>query len=226
MDKLSLYEILSFVVPGFVAVQLFQFVSADFSVSISTTEWSVIKESLVLFSASLFFGILIHFVTLECLIKVNIYKTYLYQSTQEIASKNPFLTSIIPFLNDEFYKSVENTGVKRNDHTDLADNLFDFAYYDLELKDKITPAKNFQSIYFGVRNIFTLGLGFVLFILYMIGKREIGWSCCVEKTILYKTLICSFIVLFTSFFIARWLRKKMVEKVLWGFYVERVNQNK
>ncbi len=160
MDKLSLYEILSFVIPGLVLLKIIELYNEKVFDGLPLIESdSKISESIMLFGISLFIGIFIHIATFRLLKtqKLKWYKKLLFKSPQNICDKNDFIKPVIPFLNSE-YNNLRKHEMPAGKENELETNLFDFAYLYLEVNDKITPAKNFQSLYFLFRNLFTICL--------------------------------------------------------------------
>ena len=124
----------------------------------------------------------------------------------------------------------EYSKLRKHDEEDVNENeaenhLFDFAYYYLEVNDKISAAKNFQSLYFWFRNMFTVSclLIPVSMVITAIALYK-GYACTRSDTaILIMTI--NLIMLFIIIPAARWLREKYIEKVLWSYYIERIHQN-
>lgn len=223
MDKFSLYEFLSFVVPGFIALQIVEFFNSSiFEQAPLLSFESNIQESFVLFCLSLFAGIFVHIITFK-MIKYRWYEQIIYKSTQDITLKSTFIQRVIPFLNDD-YKKTRRHEEKDPKGNESAPNLFDFAYYYLETNDKITPAKNFQSLYFWLRNMFTLFL-MTIPVIFLLWLGSFFIESIEDKT----TLLFCFLISITAITIivvpmANWLREKLVSKIFWGYYVERVHQ--
>lgn len=224
MDKLSLYEILSYLVPGFIASQLinFYYVNVFNQNSLINEESSNLETSFILFIIALFLGIFTHIITFR-LINFKWIKKLIYRSPQQISSSNDFVKRVIPFLNDEYKKLRKH---KENElTTNEADvNLFDFAYFYLEVNDKVTPAKNFQSLYFAFRNMFTLSLLTILItIITLISGVFINFEDSIYKD-LKQLLFITLLVMPIIIICANWLREKLVEKIFWSYYIERVHQ--
>lgn len=230
MDKLSLYEILSFVVPGFVAYKIVESIHVCFFNGNQFLESDNIGDSLLLFCLALFIGVCVHFITMNIFLNYKWYKKLLYESPSLIVMKTSKIIKITPFLNEEYFKIKKHKEeIEISDEKIIAEGLFSFAYYYLEVNDKITQSKNFQSFYFAFRNICTLFILFVpiYFILLIFGY--INNYCLYKINLLNNFLLLFSIITFISVFIARWLRKKMIERVLWSYYIERVhkkNENK
>lgn len=225
MDKLSLYEILSFVIPGFILINVFEFYnSVIFKNGDLLSKGSNLEESILLFCLSLFLGVIVHIVTFRFLktSRLKWYKKLIFKSPQEITSDNDFIKKVIPFLNEDYLKTQQHNE-KVPESNEVANYLFDFAYLYLEVNDKITPAKNFQSMYFWFRNMFTIGLflipfSFIICIVTFFNKME--------NDLIMKSFFMFLITLTITLILiptANWLREKLMEKVFWSYYVERVH---
>lgn len=224
MDKLSLYEILSFLVPGFIATQLINYYYVDvFSQpNLLSNDTFNLESSFLLFILALFLGILTQILTFRFL-NWKWIKKLVFKSPQQISVENDFVQRAIPFLNAE-YKLLRKHGEKEPKPNEADAYLFDFAYLYLEVNDKVTPAKNFQSLYFAFRNVFSLCL-ITLFVtaLTLLISFFVDLGCYTIfklKSLFFITLIITPLIIIG----ARWLREKLVEKVFWSYYVDRVHE--
>ena len=228
MEKFSLYEILSFLLPGFVLiaiVQLYQKYVFECKYLLFSSD-SKFSESIILLCLSLFAGIIIHVLTFWIIKqkKISWFEKIIMPGVQEISVKNKFIQRSIPFLNKEYSKLRKHDEEAVNEN-EAENHLFDFAYYYLEVNDKISAAKNFQSLYFWFRNMFTVSclLIPVSMVITAIALYK-GYACTRSDTaILIMTI--NLIMLFIIIPAARWLREKYIEKVLWSYYIERIHQN-
>lgn len=217
MEKLSLYELLSYVLPGFVVLELSKwygsfFIDANFNLDGSQS------NSLLQFVIALFLGIIIHVLTFKIFMKRNWYKNLIYISVQKISVENKFIQSAIPFLNKHYIAHRKHTEKPVNEN-EAENNLFDYAYYYLEINDKIAAAKSFQSLYFLFRNFFTITLIFLpITVITIVILYTQNYCCCLQRTVL-TALILLIIIAFVLVYIGRWLREKTVEKVIWSYYV-------
>lgn len=225
MDKLSLYEILSFVIPGFILLKIIELYNEKvFHGNPFLQLDSKLSESIVLFGISLFIGIFIHIATFRLLKtqRLKWYKKLLFKTPQVICEKNDFIKPIIPFLNTE-YNNLRKHEISIKKENELEANLFDFAYIYLEVNDKITPAKNFQSLYFLFRNLFTLCLllfpASIFIYLYSLIKDFLSFQINYALGLMLANIAIALIIIPA----ANWLREKLIEKVLWSYYVERVH---
>lgn len=227
MDKLSLYEILSFVVPGFIFISVIEVYNTFVfgNPSFFSNGENKLEDSLLLFCLSLFIGIIIHIVTFRFLktSKLKWYKKLIFKNVNDIVITNEFIQKAIPFLNAD-YRIVREHYEDEISSDKVANNLFDFAYLYLEVNDKISSAKNFQSMYFWFRNMFTIcillaPISIIILIVVYLNNYEdsqVNYSLFIA----IGTLVVGLILIPT----ANWLREKLIEKVLWSYYVERVHQ--
>lgn len=224
MDKLSIYEILSFVVPGFVAIEITNLYSVHVFGAAALFTTDNIGDSLKLFCASLFLGVVIHVLTFKLFFRWEWYVNKVFPKTQEIKYTG-FTRQIIPFLNKEYERIKQHGTDKKFDENVPAENLFDFAYFYLEANDKIASAKNFQSIYFWFRNLFTICLILLpvstVILIYTAVATFDSVSVKNAALMIGITLIAMFVIVP----VARWLRIKMVDRVFGGYYAERIHQN-
>lgn len=221
MDKFSIYELLSFLVPGFISLYLIN----DFIFHLTSYEylftWSGYEENLMIAILSLIIGLTIHYILTPFLLKIKFLEKLLIPSIQSI-KYNPFIKSIIPFLN-ETYKSDKKHSAKFYEKDDVpAENLFDFAYFYLESNQKIAPTKNFQSIYFFIKNMFTIVLIVSLVSLTMLIWHLISPLSTDEFNYLVKTLLYSTIGIVLTVKLSKIIRTKMAERVFGNFYLELI----
>lgn len=223
MDKLSLYEILSFFIPGFILIKIIEvYYHAVFHFNkLFFTECNF-SESIMFLTLSLFVGIIIHVLSFRILNSplLKWYNKLIYKPVPEIIKKSKFIEKPIDFLNSE-YKRIRKHDEVKNDNYEK--HLFDFAYYYLEINNKISPAKSFQSLYFWFRNMFTINLFLfpISIIIYIIA--QVKYDSRSQITSL-EIIILSIILGVLIVPIANWLRKKLVERVLWSYYIERVHE--
>jgi hypothetical protein len=223
MDKLSLYELFSFVIPGGIALHLLNWCSVNILQMGTVFSINDLSSSLTVLLCALFIGVLLHLLTFSLFMKYKSYNQIIYKSVQEI-NLDEYTISIIPFLNKEYENSKQHTIEKIENYNVPAQYLFDYAYYYLEVNGKNTQAKNFQSLYFFFRNLFTLSIIaiFLLFITIMYSAfNSLGVSI-ILKTVLYAGGFIG--VMCITVPVANWLRKKMIITVFGSYYADRVHQ--
>ena len=227
MEKFSFYETLSFLIPGFILLSIISmYLQFVFGVSDLINLESKFEENILLICLSLFAGIGLNALT-SWLFKCKYFKwikDMIMPSVQKISENNSFIQKTIPFLNAEYIK-LRKHDEKSVKETEAENNLFDFAYFYLEVNDKISAAKNFQSLYFWFRNMFTLSTflipaSIIIWLIAIIGDYN-------SKQELFArwTAALNVILFFLLIPIARWLREKTVEKIMWSYYVERIHLN-
>lgn len=231
MNKLSLYEILSFMVPGYILISIVELYNQlVFSGNPLFNIKSDVEKSMLYLALSLFVGLAIHIFTFE-LIKLSEkkkqifgwYNRIVYQTVQSLSKNNEFLIKIIPFLNKEYRK------ISKHDEDAVKESkaeyyLFDIAYFYLETNDKITASKNYQSLYFWFRNMFTISLFLIPFslIVWIISFSDNFTS--EERCYALAILTLNSFLIFIISIITRWLRKKFVIKVLYSYYSIRIHE--
>lgn len=222
MEKLSIYELLSYILPGFLVVLIFDLYHHTIFGENYLLESESIGESLVIFFISLFLGIMIHVLTFKIFMPKKWYQSLMYRDVSLIVESHDELKKIVPFLNQE-YKILREHEELPAEEGQIEKNLFDFAYYYLETNDKIGPSKSFQSIYFCFRNVFTIGLFLLpislfiaIFTLFYCFPQDV---ICISWTISGVNLLILVLIVPT----ASWLRVKMVERILRSYYSERIH---
>ncbi len=226
MERLSLYEFLSFVMPGVVVVEVSRHFLTYLPVS-TLMAWHEQSSGwvggLVYFLLVLGLGCLVHVLTFKCISSLKWYKTLVYPQMQDLKFYG-IVKAAIPFLNEHYAKAHKAKMKQPKTPMTPAKNLFDFAYYYLEAKGKIAQAKNFQGLYFLFRNLVTLAIlgvgisvtgGVLLLCLY---PKE---SLLTDVVVL---LVGSLLVMGVCTYMARWFRQKMADRVLGTYYAEIVHQ--
>ena len=209
MEKISLYDLLSILLPGAILTLAIEVMATDFGLKINNLEINNYFKLTLFLSFSIFIGSFINILTrksLKIYKKIGLYtplKT-IYKSSTEIELIKPFLKKK---MNSLAFDSKE----------EKLEQLWSVVYYELEATGKISSPKAFQSFYFFFRNFFTLGV--ILLALLIIQMSVICFS---PKYI----FLCSINILgiFLSISAARWNRVKMVERMFWTYY--SLNKNK
>lgn len=221
MNKLSVYEVLSFLVPGFAAL----FIAKQYSLLLFNyrilKNINVVEEGILYFIISLLVGLFIHIFTFYLTgisAKKKWFKLYnklVFQSVKEIADQKKGIKKTIPFLNEK-YKEIRKHNEDKSANGKIEDNLFDFAYFYLETNDKIAPSKNFQALYFMSRNLFTLFMFVSLFAVFITALSFINCESYRYKTLFI--LLVIFTLMTFLIYITKWLRRKFVSKILQSYY--------
>ena len=218
MDRLSIYELLSFVIPGTVAVELMNFSAEYVSGKAPLITAGNLSDGLLFFAIALFIGCLIHIITFR-LIKRKWYKKLACTPMDKIKNYD-YVERIFPKLKEEFCKkhSVENEDISRGE-------IFDTAYHYLEAQGKISQAKNFQSIYFLFRNIVTLSL-FVLPVSVIFFLASLFMENCLLSLKIIGIIIGTLVIGGLSSIIAQWFRVKMTDRIFGLYYAELTHNKK
>ncbi|NII28513.1 hypothetical protein HB364_25745 [Pseudoflavitalea sp. X16] len=197
MDKLSLYEFLSFFLPGITVIYImYQVMPAGYGFLKPSTD---LLDGLMISIIALATGLLVHSISFLWL-KYKWYKWLVYPSVNCIVAKDKETIKI------NYRKLKENEEHKN----DTAEEIFDKAYWYLEYHGKIDTAKMFQSMYFFLRNMVTLCL---LMIPVLSLSLIFFYSF---NTILF--IVILFLSLFAISTIANFYRRKMVGRIF-GNYV-------
>jgi hypothetical protein len=216
MNRFSLYELLSYLVPG-----LFLLVFANFYLNYVFGLNSFIKNSnlevnlLYLFGA-LFLGVVFHAYAFKHL-GLKWVRNLIYFSVDKHVKKDQDLKKVKDYLKD--YLKTEELDVE---------DYFDLGYYYLETNNQISMAKSFQSIYFWLRNTFflMLCLSVIQILLGIIFWIVIQFDN-IEYNVLYGFVffgitLCSAIILIKPI---KFYRGKMIDRVLWSYYSILVQQH-
>jgi len=209
MEKLSLYDLLSILLPGALLTLAIEVIANDFGLKIDSLEINNYFKLTLFLSSSIFIGSLINISTRRLL---KIYKkTGLFTPLKTIYKSSTELELIKPF----FKKKMNSLAF--DSKKEKLEQLWPIVYYELEATGKISSPKTFQSFYFFFRNFFTLGIILFLPLLF-----QLIFHCFSPKYI----FLCSINVLgiFLSISAAKWNRVKMVERMFWTYY--SLNKNK
>jgi hypothetical protein len=225
MDKFSLYEILSFLLPGYVLIAIFllyrELVFNFDPISNSGLGWG---GNILLLSIALFTGIILHVFTNWLVSKCKFLAKVIVPTVQNYSKKKNNTHKIIPFLNGE-YKKLRKHYEEPAKPNEAESNLFDFAYYFLEVNDKISAAKNFQSLFYWFRNLFIISFFLLPISIIIIMIIAIGDFSAEQSDISFWIAAINLIMLAIIAPTARWLRGKTIEKILWAYYVERIHKS-
>lgn len=219
MDRLSIYELLSFVVPGVIIIELMNFSAEYVFRKDRIITAGNLSEGLLFFAIALFIGCLIHIITFR-LIKRKWYKK-LACTPMDKMKNDEYITEILPHLK-EIYRA--NKGISATENISNG-SVFDTAYYYLEAQDKISQAKNFQSIYFLFRNIVTLSL-FVLPVSVIFLLASFFMNDCSLSEKIITIIIGTFVLGGLSSVIAQWFRVKMTDRIFGLYYAELTHHKK
>jgi hypothetical protein len=199
MEKFSLYEFMSFFLPGVIALS-FAYCLTDINIIVNIPKQEVIISAVFL-ASSLLAGLIIHRVTF-LFIEFKWYASLIYRTVHKIVKENKEI--------EHTYQLTKACLAKEISEGDL----FDEAYYFLEYYEKIAVTKVFQSMYFFIRNLFTLTLMSVpvLFILIIT-----HFDSSYEKYLIILGIEALVIplVLWTG----NWYRMKMIEKLFNHYYI-------
>jgi hypothetical protein len=205
MDTFSLYEFLSFFLPGVLAAFLIQqLLPNDFILFQQSTE---LVNGLIFTIASLVIGLAIHRVTF-LLLAYKWYKMLSLKPIGKIVHDNP----------ENIKVNFDKINAQFNEDGLEAGALFDKAYYYLEYKERIAPAKVFQSMYFFLRNLITF---VCLYIPLLITVLLFGNG---QQHSLIVLLLCIGVIPILALLV-QFYRMKMVERIFNTFYIAMLYKN-
>ncbi|MBK6498568.1 MAG: hypothetical protein IPG00_10565 [Saprospiraceae bacterium] len=119
------------------------------------------------------------------------------------------------------HDSTSEIVISNDKKLDYYDWTFDFAYYYLEVNDKISQAKSFQSFYFLFRNLFVMSMvHFVILALLVLVSFAKPQFSILNWDTLYMVLLLV-VLTWLIVVVTNWLRGKMIDRVLWSYYVDR-----
>lgn len=219
MDRLSIYELLSFVVPGVIMIELINFSAEYVFGKAPLITAGNLSDGLLFFAIALFIGCLIHIITFR-LIKRKWYKKLACTPMDKIEN-DEYITEILSDLK-EIYRV--NKGISEAESISNG-SVFDTAYYYLEAQGKISQAKNFQSIYFLFRNIVTLSL-FVLPVSIIFLLISFFMNDCTLSGKIITIIIGTLVIGGLSSVIAQWFRVKMTDRIFGLYYAELTHNKK
>ncbi len=212
MEKISLYDLLSVLLPGAILTLAIKMLIFDLNINLAINNFDIDKHfSLTIFlTTSIFLGSLVNALTWKA--QKFIHKDFLFGSISSVYKKIGYTTfqNIKPFFNELHIKLVGKEKSDTYTEKEKISHVWSEIYYELEAKQQIGVPKNFQSFYFFFRNFFTTGLILIIFhLVYFIFTGD------------YKYLgflgIDVFAVI-SSVLAGKWYRKKMIERLFWTYY--------
>lgn len=217
MDKLSLYDLLSFLLPGFVAAEALRLALRAGGISAPWEDMAMtdVEGGLLLLALSLVLGLMVHRLTFKAL-WYGWYRRLLYRPIAAIAAGSGELQPIHRSLN-ALAQTYTGKPFLPPPQPPAEMDLFDHAYYALEAADKIAPAKGFQSLYFFLRNIAMVSALmlplYAALLVWLLATRSIVppglWAAAAACVALLPACVWT----------ARFCRTKMVVRILWTYHV-------
>ena len=214
MEKISLYDLLSILLPGAIFTLFIEFMFFQFNWHIDNYEVNEYFKLTIFLSSSIFFGSIINILT-RALLDKYYKKTWLYKPIPDIYKKL-YSDENLPIV--KFFTKKLNE-IEDNNFNNKIESLWDEIYFELESNNKIKTAKDFQSFYFFFRNFFTLGL--LLFLVLIV--LTIGWYH--TKSVFAYLLGFDVIMMILSIISAKWNRKQMAKRLFWTYYSLHKNEN-
>lgn len=209
MEKLSLYDFLSVLLPGALLTLFIEVLASDLGLEIKGLKINQYFRLTLFLTSAIFLGSLINISTrffFKFYRKIN-----LFTSIIDIYTKSKSL-KYIRYYFDDILIDTQIPQLNTDNSNANIENLWNEIYYELEATDKIKVPKSFQSFYFFFRNFFTLGMILfpVLTFLFIYNR------CAINKyTLLF---IINIIGLLISLYVGKWYRGRMVERMFWTYY--------
>jgi len=228
MEKISLYDLLSILLPGAIFTLFIEFLFFQFNWHIDNYEVNEYFKLTIFLSSSIFFGSIINIFTRAMLNgfykKISLY-TPMYKIFKKIFTKDTILAKkyfdvkLVEIGNKLGDTNIEIDNLDDKTYHKYIEVLWDEIYFELESNNKIKVAKDFQSFYFFFRNFFTLGL-LLLFVLIVL---TIVWYN--TKHVFAYLLGFDVIMMILSIISAKWNRKQMAKRLFWTYYSLHKNEN-
>lgn len=203
MEKISLYDLLSILLPGALLTLVIEVMIYDFGLKIDGLEINNYFKLTLFLSSSIFMGSFVNILTRKFL---KLYeKIGLFTPLRKIFESSTELELIKPFLKKKMNLLAFDSKEEK------LEQLWSVVYFELEANGKISNPKAFQSFYFFFRNFFTLGVILFLPLLF-----QLIFHCFSPKYI----FLCSinFLGVFLSISAAKWNRVRMMERMFWTYY--------
>lgn len=194
MEKFSLYEFMSFFLPGVMALYIAQqLIPQEYILFHPVPDFI---NGLVFTILAVLTGLILHRATFW-FTRYTWYKKWTMRSIQQIIKENP----------KDIEVNFKKIHLHHLDEQLESEYLFDKAYYYLEYHDKIASSKTFQSMYFFIRNLITLSILLIPVVMIItIFKEEKMLSLVLLGSIL---LVQPFLKSTANFY-----RMKMVERIV------------
>lgn len=204
MEKLSLYDFFSVLLPGAIFTLCIHIILTDLQFDINFDHWGDYYALTVYLTASFFFGSMINITTKR--INGLYEKIRMHTRIYNVFIASKMLKDLKPY----YYKlaKVKNKEALTDKHVEL---LWSEMYYELEAQDKNSLPKTNQSFYFFFRNMFTMGFILLPFLL-LLNILHIGYI----NYFLFAVCVLFFMLL--SYLAAKSYRKRMVEAMFWIYY--------
>jgi len=215
MEKLSLYDLLSVLLPGALLTLFIEVVATDYGLDLNSLKINQYFRLTIFLTSSIFLGSLVNIIT-RILFKIY-RKIGLFTSVYKIYKKSKNLKQIHAFF-DKMMQAIDKRHLKKDSKHERIEYLWNEIYYELEATDKIKTPKAFQSFYFFFRNFFTLGLILLLFLPILVAIKWVS----IKYTLLLGVNILGIIM---SSFAGKWYRERMVERMFWTYYSLNKNNN-
>ena len=235
MEKFSIYDLLSLLLPGFVFIYFCNVLNTVFNLIPFLPQDSSLKIEIgIFFCLSLIAGAMLYAVNFWLIRQKWFDKpTKMYQHVailyQNIRNKPSAMNDTLNkqaqdwFKQAIFYPETDWEAKSKSEKEQLKklhDEFYDRAYYELEYLNKIDVAKTFQSFYFFFRQLATAFLMIIaLMIPLSVASVFVQWG---DKQPCLGLQVCLFVgfslAMLLSVGHARWYRRNMVLKLYWTYF--------
>ena len=215
MEKLSVYQILGYLIPGYGALFILNKIMV--LVPEATFNSVALDQVVPVFIFSLIIGVIIHSI-IDLLKPIGWFKGSMYKHPSEIITKNELVQTypkILTVLQTEF-KEISKLDLNFKDSYPL--HLFDFAYYYLESKSSDSEIKALHGLYYLMRNLFFVAVVAALYFFILCLKSQFNDHF--GECILFVTGG------FGTYFSAIFIREKYICKTILVYYAERMHANR
>jgi len=231
MEKFSLYDLLAVLFPGVIFLYMLNTIRELFGILPDyelTDKWELLIIMAVMAGAIIY--VISFLLTSRC--KWFYRTTGMYRHISDLYQKASIHVTTGIILNkqakewygrDIFFSTAEYNLLPEAEKVEvckLQDIFYDRMYYELDYAGKLTTPKSFQSFYLFFRNVFvataiSIALLIALYLINLIPAFHFAKLNCNETI---TDLVTITFVYFSSIFIARWYRQRMIAKMYWFFY--------
>lgn len=214
MDKVNLFDLLSFLLPGFLLAEAGYYVLATAGLQLPMVVFKTdLEKGLAWLAAGLLAGVLVHATGMR-LTNQRWLAWLVHQPVQQLANQSNTLAGIVPRLHELSMQTIRKPWMEADEKGNM--DFFDYCYYYLEAHGKIEAAKTYQALSFCFRNLLLVALLASVAGLLAAGT---GWPTHRGAGVLLLSVAgASLLPLVVA---TRFTRKKMVQRIFWTFYVLR-----
>lgn len=221
-SKFSLYDVLSIILPGIVALLLLGMLDSEFHFVyyIALHPWfkKDVVQAFLLVIGGLVTGSALHIITMRLIQKKRFAGiTGVYTDTVVLFKQFADLQFTIPVMNTKCMEVYNKQYLEANGAaTSVSNEFYSYIYYYLEVNENTRFPFTFQAFYFFYRNLFVLALIFMPVCIFTFVYKWVTTGFPLHVVIY---LLLNLLAVFLCRYMAIWYRKQMVKKMFWAFYV-------